>query len=46
MFRTDLLFIVKDHNTVYTVIGICHASYDGCLLEWSGWNSGVASWPR
>ena len=27
MFRTDLLFIVRSLNTVYTTMGICHASY-------------------
>jgi len=25
MFRTDLLFIIRSLNTVYTTIGICHA---------------------
>jgi hypothetical protein len=37
MFRTDLLFIIRSLNTVYTAIGICHASYVDCLLAWSGW---------
>jgi len=32
MFRTDLLSIIKSLNTVYTAIGICHASYVDCLL--------------
>jgi len=32
MFRTDLLFIIRSLNTVYTAIGICHASYVDCLL--------------
>ena len=32
MFRTDLLSIIRGLNTVYTVIGICHAGYVGCLL--------------
>jgi hypothetical protein len=32
MFRTDLLSIIRSHNTVYTVIGVCHASYVECLL--------------
>jgi hypothetical protein len=27
MFRIDLLSIVRSLNTVYTAIGICHASY-------------------
>jgi len=27
MFRTDLLYIIRCLNTVYTAIGICHASY-------------------
>jgi len=32
MFRTDLLLIIRSLNTVYTAIGICHASYVDCLL--------------
>jgi len=32
MFRTDLLSIIRSLNTVFTVIGICHASYVDCLL--------------
>jgi len=32
MFRTDLLFIIKSLNTVFTAIGICHATYVDCLL--------------
>jgi len=32
MFRTDLLTIIRSLNTVYTGIGICHASYVDCLL--------------
>jgi len=39
MFRTDLLSIIRSLNTVYTAIGICHASYGGCLLARSGWKS-------
>jgi len=32
MFRTDLLSIIRSLNTVYTAIGISHASYvDGLL---------------
>ena len=36
MFRTDLLSIIRSLNTVYTSIGICHASYVDCLLARSG----------
>jgi len=32
MFQTDLLSIIRSLNTVYTSIGICHASYVDCLL--------------
>jgi hypothetical protein len=32
MFRTDLLSIIRSLNTVYTAIGICHASYIDRLL--------------
>jgi len=32
MFRTDLLYIIRSFNTVFTAIGICHASYVDCLL--------------
>jgi len=32
MFRTDLQSIIRSLNTVYTAIGICHASYVDCLL--------------
>jgi len=32
MFRTDLLSIIRSLNTVYTAIGISHASYVDCLL--------------
>jgi hypothetical protein len=41
MFQTDLLSIIKSLNTVYTAIGICHASYVDCLLARSEWNSTV-----
>jgi len=41
MFRTDLLSIIKSLNTVYTAIGICHASSVDCLLARSD-----PSWPR
>jgi len=37
MFQTDLLSIIRSLNTVYTAIGICHASYVYCLL--------ARSWP-
>ena len=32
IFRTDLLSITRSLNTVYTTVGICHASYVDCLL--------------
>jgi len=32
MFWTDLLSIIRSLNTVYTAVGICHASYVDCLL--------------
>jgi len=32
MFRTDLLSIIRSLNTLFTAIGICHASYVDCLL--------------
>ena len=32
MYRTELLSIIRSLNTVYTAIGICHASYVDCLL--------------
>jgi len=32
MFRTDLLFIVRNLNTVHTAIGICRASSVDCLV--------------
>ena len=32
MFRTDLLFIIRSLNTVFTAIGICHTSYVDRLL--------------
>ena len=41
MFRMDLLSIIRSLNTVFTAIGICHASYVDCLLARPGWN-----WPR
>jgi hypothetical protein len=38
MFRTDLLSTIRSVNTVYTAVGISHASYVNCLLARSGWN--------
>jgi len=35
MFRPDLLSIIRSLNTVYTAIGICHASYVDCLARQS-----------
>jgi len=35
MFRTSPLSIIRSLNTVYTAIGICHASSVDCLLAWS-----------
>jgi len=32
MFRTDLQSIIRSLNTVYTAVGICHASYVDCRL--------------
>jgi hypothetical protein len=37
MFWTDLLSIIRSLNTVYTEVGICHASYVDCLPARSGW---------
>jgi len=36
MFRTDLLSIIRSLNSVYTAIGVRHASYVDCLLARSG----------
>jgi len=36
MFRADLLSIIRSLNIVYAAIGICHASYVGCMLARSG----------
>jgi len=33
MFRTDLLSIIRNLDTVFTAIGICHTSYVDCLLS-------------
>jgi hypothetical protein len=38
MFQTDRLSIISSLNTVYTTIGICHASDVDCLLARLGWN--------
>jgi hypothetical protein len=32
MFQTDLLSIISSLNTVFTTIGVYHASYVDCLL--------------
>ena len=32
IFWIGLLSIIRSLNTVYTAIGICHASYVDCLL--------------
>ena len=37
IFRTDLLSIIRRLNTVFIAIGICHASYVGCLLARLAW---------
>jgi len=39
MLRTDLLFIIRSLNTVFTATGICHTSYVDCLLARSGWST-------
>jgi len=36
MFRRDLLSVIRSLNTVYTALGVCHASYVDCLLLRSG----------
>jgi hypothetical protein len=38
MFWTDLPSIIRSLNTVYTAVGICHASSFDCLLARSEWN--------
>ena len=35
-FQTDLLYIIRSLNTVFTAIVICHTSYVDCLLARSG----------
>ena len=32
MFRTDLLPIIRNLDTVFTATGICHTIYVDCLL--------------
>jgi hypothetical protein len=32
MFQTELLSDIRSLNTVYTAVGICHASSVDCLL--------------
>jgi hypothetical protein len=39
VFQSDLLSIFRSLNTVYTAVGICHASSVDCLLAKSGWSS-------
>ena len=41
MFLTDLPPIIRSLNTVFTAIGICHASYVDSLLARSGWNTSI-----
>jgi hypothetical protein len=38
IFDKELLSIIRSLNTVYTTIGVCHASYVDCLLARSGRN--------
>jgi len=38
MFRPDLLSIIRNLDTVFTAIGICHTSYVDCLLAYSQHN--------
>jgi len=37
MFRTNVLSIIRNLNTIFTAIGICHTCYVDCLLAMSGW---------
>jgi len=32
MFRTDLMYIIRSLDTVFTASGICHTVYVDCLL--------------
>jgi len=43
MFPTDLLSVIRSFKTVYTAIGICHASYVDFLLARSGWAVNINS---
>jgi hypothetical protein len=44
MFWTALLSIIKNLNTVYTAISICHASYvDCCKVYWLASQEGLCS---
>jgi len=38
MYQTHLLSVIRSLNTVYTALGIHHASYVDCLLARSEWN--------
>ena len=37
MFRRELLSIIRNFDTVFTAIGICHTGYVDCLLARSSW---------
>ena len=39
LFRTDLLSIIRNLNSVFTATGICQTSYVECLLGRSSWNT-------
>jgi len=41
MFRTDILSIIRNLNTVYTATGMSPTVYVDCLLARSGWNCAV-----
>jgi len=43
MFRTDLLSVIRNLNTVFTAIGICHTGYVNCLLARSEFHPDLAS---
>jgi len=43
MFRTDLLSIIRSHNTVFTAIVICHVSYVDRLLARSAFHPDLVS---
>ena len=47
MFRTELLSIIGSLNTVYTAMGISHASYGDCASEAvAEAATATAAWPR